>query len=78
MGDEREGRGEQQLSQREAWRVRVAVMVECSRRMGVLGRRGRVAKRPSWREVDVDLGLGLDLDLDLKLALGVVDDGDGG
>lgn len=50
-GEEREGSGEQQLSQREACRVRVAVRVERSRRMVVEGGRGQVAKRPSWRDV---------------------------
>src|SRR5437764_5474268 len=50
-GEEREGSGEQQLSQREACRVRVAVRVERSRRMVVEWGRGQVAMRPSWRDV---------------------------
>src|SRR5271163_1776522 len=60
-GEEREGSGEQQLSQREACRVRVAVRVERSRRMVVEGGRGQVAKRPSWRDVGavVEVVLGL-------------------
>src|SRR5579859_7189307 len=51
LWDDRGGMGELHVSQREAWRARVAVRAERSRRMGVLGGKGLVAKRPSCRHV---------------------------
>ena len=53
LWEERDDRGEQQLSQREALRVRVAVRVERSQRMVELGGSSRLAKRPNWGDVEV-------------------------